>query len=535
MKKASNEIVSGKKLIKKYFKKIEYLIPSSKQLEILKNMYRVFVIFKQTNPKELKLKITQIEKKQEKETRNPYFLNINDRASCVIGIDIISDDYNKIVSKSDNTKMVFEMGSNNQDIYSLKNIMPNIIAQHHNKFIENFKTNQIFKVIHNYINYIALTSHHKAFLMKACIKMLIQENKFFLIAYIKAIDYKSIIVTNKYGEIDSFGENFHDLTKISYKFKKDGLVLNLLLFMPGLIPLFLDNLYGISNFWIDNFSLSWTKNSYLFIFKDHVKIMQHLSLELKKAKLSKFDYCTALYQILSKISYDDILHVYRTELDFSEFIIQQNIVDLSFVELKISNCQDITKDFLFYHFHSQMSFVEKLIMTDEFKILVQLCSEDKTLKISKPGQAKIVQKFLKNEDNTFPSIDQKVKIDLKCNQSDEKTSTEDARLNFEEICKLKQKYNLRKKSLFVQRQPSKLHEKLDQTDETSKKQENSVENVSFDCRWQNLKKRVIYQKLTQIFDKNGFSQVQAFWFTVVRKIFQKHKSEAKDDILAKLR
>ena len=396
LKRITFELDQHRLAFKKLMKHAKAIPPERLELLVIKKFYMNYIIYDPIGPGSLKIMMKNISRKRELLLRNRFYLDTNKPSSCVIGVDVNSDDYNKIVLVSKNTKKLFEAEDALPDFFSLKNIMPKLIANVHNGFVDHFKKHQIMTIINEYQYLMAVTANKKALSIKCCVKMCFQDSTFYLIAYIQVVDSMQSIITNNFGEIDSFGENFSEMTEIKHNFAQERTHLNILMFIPSLIPCFLEHFYDIPDFWVNDFDMSCLENTYLFVYKNQKQLIGKLSILLKRTKHSKRELGKALYSFLSHLKFQDIEKVFQISLVFKEFDIKKKFSSLNFVEMKVSKIVNVTHEFQAVNFESNFSFLSKLNVNADLEKSIKNFEKRSSNEIRRNNTKEKLNKIVKN-------------------------------------------------------------------------------------------------------------------------------------------
>lgn len=347
------------------FKELNFLIPLSRELEILHYLYSNFVTWEPIDRRFFRKRFKALEQNIEIQCHKSYFLDPFDTNSCVVGVNLDSEDLNRIVLASNNTLKVFEASKIDAQFLKLNTIMPQMIGRIHDSILEEYKQNQVNRVLFEHLGIWAVTAKKKVFFAKTTVKMLMTNQMIKLMAYVKAVCYKRYMIVNRYGEVDCFGEYFHQITGINYDTTFTGTIISIFLFLPSLIPFFLAFLYDKPDFNINKFDPSWLKNSFFIVYKNQRDLLISFSKILAKAKSSKSEYCKAIYDFISAIEYTQIKQVFQVKIQLQEFHFQRQVNNFGFIEIAMSEIYEVTDQFQFINFTQITIFLEKLNFTPD--------------------------------------------------------------------------------------------------------------------------------------------------------------------------
>ena len=419
VKPLTKAVFETKLRFKQLMKRAKAILPEAIELLQINRVFKNYIVFDPIGLGELKRALNKATKLKEQLSRSPSYLDCTHPFSCVVGVDINSQDFNQLVLSSSNFSQLFEASKAPPDFFNLKSIMPRPIAEFHDSFVEQFKSRQVINIIHQYQNYISLTPNRKSLGIKACVKMCLQEDHFYLVTFIRVVDYKQNLILNRLGEVDSFGETFASLTGVEHHFQVDNIVLPLFLFMPSLIPCFLEYFYELPDFWLPKFKMSWLQKCFFFVFKDQKRIVQRLSIELKKHRHSMRDYSNCLFDILSELRYQDVAEVFQLKLDFTEYQITKQSFQINLVELHLTDVKKVTKYANQNNFDACFSLVQKLRIDKESYETLQTMS-NKSTGFPLDGDVKTKRSKLRNtkQENNGTSMESSAQGDIqsKCNK-----------------------------------------------------------------------------------------------------------------------
>lgn len=361
----SENVLKCRKANKIMFARLETLFPLNKEVHFLMFLYKNFVIWEPYDVRKYKKSLQVLDIKLNLEKRNSFFLNPFDFKSCIICVNINEDDMNKIVFTSNNTQKIFEADKMELTLLKLDKMMPQTIGKVHTKFMKNIdKTNQ---KSHLYVASLVwfISAKGKLFQAQISNKILMINQNLVVFAYIRANCYKKYLILNKFGEIDSFGEFFQFLTKLDYKIGQTSNKVSIFLFLPSLIPLFLQFFYEKEKFCLQNFSTKWLKTAYFFTYKNQAQLISTFDKTISNKFASKMDYCQAIYAILSKLTFKDVSKVYRVSIDFEKFHFSKNNQEASMFVFEISKIFDVTNEFSENNFKTVFAFLEKFNFNSE--------------------------------------------------------------------------------------------------------------------------------------------------------------------------
>lgn len=353
------------------FVKLRLIFKFNKELEFLSFLYCNFITWEPLDRHTYRKRVEIMVRRCQTHDLGVYHLDLLDSASCVLGVNINSNDHNKIALCTNNTLKIFEVDRVNINSVRLDLVMPQMISKVHNSFIEEFKQNQTNTHMYDLVGAWALTAAKKAFFVKVVVKILIIDDKVFLIAYVKAICYKKYLILNDWGEIDCFGENFNVMTGIDYELCFSGCLLSIFMFMPALIPLFLGHFYDCADFSILNFDIKCLDTTYLFIFKNQNEKILELSKLLEKTMRNKRNYCKVLFDFMSAIEKKEILKVFQVKIEIQKYNFHKQHTKVNLIEMIFSEVFEVTEQFTEVNFAQNMIFVNKLNMTDDYLMSIK--------------------------------------------------------------------------------------------------------------------------------------------------------------------
>ena len=337
----------------------------NKEFELIYFLYSNNVTFECIDRHHYKKKLKEIDQKRTLLFLSKTNLDLFHPKSCVVSINLSSDDLNKIASATNNTMEVFQTDSINLKFIKLNKSMPQTIGKIHNSLMEEYKNSQKKSILNKMVGIWALTPSKKAFFAHTTVKMLFSENKLSVVAYILAVCYQKCLILNNFGEIDCFGEIFNQITQLNYDVPFTGLSVSIFLFMPALIPYFLSFFYDLPTFYFQNFDYQSLAIVHLFVYENQTELINDLSKKLKKTTNNKLEYCKALFEVLSKIDFEKVKTVYQLSIKFSEFNIQKNKTKAILREIMIKDFKDVTNKFRRSHFLQKTIFISKLNITSQ--------------------------------------------------------------------------------------------------------------------------------------------------------------------------
>lgn len=333
---------------------------------MLNYVYRNFVTWEPVDRRLFRKRVKLLTNRDEILKHDPYYLDPFDINSCVVGINLNSEDYNKIVIASNNVMSVFEADKTNINFITLHSILPRIVSKRHNQLVANFRQNQNSTFINHAIKLFALTAKGKLMSIKAVVKGSLINDEIKLITYIKVDCYKKFLLSNAWGEIDSFGELFCHMTGLEYNMPLVCQNITLFMFMPGLLPFFLPYLYDQENFHLRHFNYSWLEITHLFIFKNQIELVTEISKELEGKKGSREDYCEVLHKFLSKLEFSRLQKVFQVRINIQEYLFTKVPPELRYNLIEFGKLSEVS-DFSIENFEQSFAFVDKLHLTKEMK------------------------------------------------------------------------------------------------------------------------------------------------------------------------
>lgn len=348
---------------KELFKELVDIFPCNPELELLVYTYNNFVTWEPIDRRMFKKRVKQLSKRAELMRRNPHYLDPFDENCCVIGISLSGEDHNSIILASNNTTRVFEADKALLKVVKLNHLMPHVIEKRHDAILTNYKHSQKSPYINNLTYAWGVSGRRKLFLFDVIIKILNNSAESILVSYVRAICYKKYLIVNAYGEIDTFGEYFNRMTKLDFDIYSSCPAISIFMFMPGLLLHFLPFLYDNDQFAVQGFNYQWLDTLYLFVYKDQTKLVRELSKILESRKGSREEYCNALFEVLSKISFAQIKRVFQVKVSIKEFRLQRHKPEIRFSEIMISDLYEVTEIFTTDHFSQSFIFLEKLNFT----------------------------------------------------------------------------------------------------------------------------------------------------------------------------
>ena len=337
-------IIRLKKEIKTLFKDICSITRESSVMNYLIEFYFVYVI---SEPE--KAAKFNPNKKQKKIVMKSFRLNSNEATlnlfddSCFV-FEVSMDNYflGKILWISKNSSHLTSFEEKHLCQSNINSLMPKLISKNHNSFIRQYTIDRREKMIGNLTPLFILNSKKKLISTDMLPKLIWNDSVISAITYFKVHPDKSRVVVSENGEVDSFGENFQEITKIDYEDGFHMSNLSLFLMMPQLIVYFLPYFYGIKDFTVDDLDYNLLKSTYFIVFKDLNEKLGELSRILFEKTEEKTDsifdlansnkdskqtvlqksrnYCSKLYKYFSGLTFDTVEHVYYVKLDMHKSI-----------------------------------------------------------------------------------------------------------------------------------------------------------------------------------------------------------------------
>lgn len=526
IKKVSQKLLVNKKENANRFKFLQSMIPFNKELETLNFIYKNQVTWEPIEKRTFQKQFKLLEKKLDLQIKNPYFLNLFDKNTCVVGVDINSDDFNHFSFTSANTQKVFETDSVSVNFLRLNKIMPASIAKIHNQFLLEYKENQSNKMVNDMVGVWAFTIQQKLFYAKVVIKILMDNQKVSMNCLFKAVCYKKYIVSTQHGEIEGFGEYFNGITGISYDTPHTGTVLSIFLFMPSLIPYFLNFFYDDPKYSIPDFNLIWLNYTLIFQYKKQRKMIEEFSKLLQKSRDSKEMYCQAIYDFLSKIELNQVKRVFQVRVTHGEFHFKKNKIQTSIKEFCISEMYEVTSQLNQSIFNQFRSFLKKLDFSSGIsRSLKDLRLLEDSKRHTWNGNAIIRHSLSKFE----MDIELEQTKTGKVEQSEE-SITDLIDITFEKTVSLRKsrKNKVLRQTIIASNRISTFFKENDCLRKTFSSKEflqiNAHQSSLYELEKSRILKKLKYEKLMNLFEKSADGgELKVFWWKFYSAYYEKYK------------
>lgn len=384
-------IIRLKKEIKTLLKSISSITKESNVMISLIEFYFVYVISEpekaaKFNPNKKQKTMVM---KSFRLTANESTLNLFDESCFVFEVSIDNYSLGQIIWVSKNSSFLTSYEEKKLCLSNINSLMPKLISKNHNSFIRQYTKDRREKIIGNLTPLFILNSKKKLISTDILPKLIWNDNVISVITYFKVSPDKSRVVVSENGEVDSFGENFHEISKIDYENGFHMSNLSLFLMMPQLIVYFLPYFYGIKDFIVDDFDYDLLKSTYFIVYKDLNNKLVELSrllFEKKKERSDSIfgllnshkdtsqtilkrsrDYCSKLYKYLSGLTFDMVKDVYHVKMDMNKSISSKADIKQEFWQLRILEYMNVTSQFKKEHFEAQFIFLNKINFDEELK------------------------------------------------------------------------------------------------------------------------------------------------------------------------
>lgn len=298
---------------------------------------------------------------------------------CSIAISINLENLGQITWNSKSCESTFGYESNYFRTFNVATILPQLIGQMHNKFLDNYFKVGKPRLLKQLSHLWAVDKNKNLFSVLMALKLYIGKEGMTALSLIKKMNDQDYLLLNARGEVFGAGSNVRNILKIPSDIEKRGLNLPISLLCPSLIPLFLEEIYDLPGFAIklkegpldkdqppQFINKEFFKSCYLFMKSDFEKDAINIADELKTALVSyrKEDhytaverYCSLMYKYLSMIQYEDISNISRLDICINKHCFSESLTvwEIKILGVRHVNLEKFNKSI----FAKEFAFVEK--------------------------------------------------------------------------------------------------------------------------------------------------------------------------------
>ena len=373
LKNVCDNLSSLKESTLDVYKKLQGITTKCYELFLLMTIYAKYIVLDDVLQNKVRktIQINYIQKITDPRNVNISIyakkINILNYDCCSLTINLNQENLGQINWTSSHCERIFGYDSNTLRTLNIANLMPTLISENHNYFIDKFFSRGENKLLNKMVYLYAIDDQKNLFTILLSLKLYFKNEGLNVISLLQGINKVKFMILNSIGEINCIGVKWSSLFEVEAGYFYSNQCCPIALFCPRLIPLFLKKYYEIPEFKLKNFEFKKLENLYMAIPKYNMKILRQLSEEqaLIKAKHNNNyncyikEYCIHLCSYLNglKISVIDKQYRISIEINFRNF---QDKVEL--YEIKLLSAKKVVYDTkkLEQIWKREKSFVRKL-------------------------------------------------------------------------------------------------------------------------------------------------------------------------------
>lgn len=379
LEQVCTKITDNKKKAYRKYKEILHVTNTSMNLLAIMKVYSKFIIFDDLLLMEVEETIKASREPLMKDSlmmkKEDFKKSFHDIETnwCSISVSLNLENLGQIVWSSQSCEAMFGYESNYFRTFNIAHILPqNIAIKHHSLLMNYFKTGRQ-TMLHNMVHGWALNKENFIMSILITMKIFINQEGLSALSLISPQNKDDYVVLNERGEVQGVGVEAFKVLKMPPDLRKKDIIISLIATCPALIPLILDEFYGIKDFRFNgkthNEVINNLDNFYIFFTHNYKEETQELTQKLQ-AIMSIYrpenhaktmaKYCNILYNYLSNIKIGDIAEAYKLGVTLNKLTFSLNI---RIIEIRISLVQKVDLNFFKNKiFRREFAFVEKLDM-----------------------------------------------------------------------------------------------------------------------------------------------------------------------------